>query len=213
MNEGQAAIQCCIHYYIKARSSFHFSVVTLKMGGAFLMENRENNRYSKTSKLVIISLMVALALILNRIVPATPVYHLSLDFLAIFVVGLMYGPIWGGLAYGLADTIGSILIPFGPYNPGITATLVLVGVVYGLCFYRRELEGKKFILMVIISALIIFAIKLFLTTLALWPMYGAGDTYWAYVIMRLPNCIAILIAQVVTTPIMYKILKNRIHII
>lgn len=173
----------------------------------------EKTRYQKTSKLVIISLMIALALILNRIVPATPVYHLSLDFLAIFVVGLLYGPVWGGISYALCDTIGSILIPFGPYNPGITATLVLVGIVYGLFFHNKDLTGKKFILRVVISAIIIFAIKLFLTTLALWPMYGAGDTYWAYVIMRIPNCIAILIAQLVTTPLLYKILKNRIHII
>ena len=173
----------------------------------------ENARYSKTTKLVIIALMVALALILNRLVPATPVYHLSLDFIAIFVVGLLYGPIWGGIAYALADTIGSILIPFGPYNPGITATLLLCGVVYGLFFHNKDLSGKKFIVRVIISALIIFAIKLFLTTLALWPMYGAGDTYWAYVIMRIPNCVAILIAQLVITPLMYKLLKKRIKII
>lgn len=172
----------------------------------------KNSRYQKTSKLVIVSLMIALALILNRIVPATPVYHLSLDFLAIFIVGLMYGPIWGGVAYGLADTIGSILIPFGPYNPAITATLVLIGIIYGLFFYKKDLSGKNLYIKVVISALLIFLVKLFLTTLALWPMFGAGDTYIAYVILRLPNCIAILVAQLVTTPLVYSVIVKRLQL-
>lgn len=172
----------------------------------------KNIRYNRTQKLVIISLMIALALILNRIVPATPVYHLSLDFLAIFMVGLLYGPIWGAVAYGLADTIGSILIPFGPYNPAITATLVLIGLVYGLFFYKKDLTGKALCIRVVISALVIFLIKLFLTTLALWPMFGAGDTYMAYVILRIPNCIAILVAQLITTPLLYKVVVKRLQL-
>lgn len=170
----------------------------------------EKTRYYKTSKIVVISLMVALALILNRIVPATPVYHLSLDFIAIFVVGLLYGPVWGGVSYALADTIGSILIPFGPYNPGITATLLLVGIVYGLFFHNRELTKKALYIRVILSAVVIFVIKLFLTTLALWPMYGAGDTYWAYVLMRIPNCVAILVAQLIVTPVIYNIMVKKV---
>lgn len=180
------------------------------MKGVFLME--KNNRYQKTSKLVIVALMIALALILNRIVPATPVYHLSLDFLAIFIVGLLYGPIWGGVAYALADTIGSILIPFGPYNPAITATLALIGVIYGLFFYKKDLAGKKLYINVAISAVLIFLVKLFLTTLALWPMYGAGDTYMAYVLLRIPNCLAIFVAQLVTTPLIYSIVVKRLHL-
>lgn len=172
----------------------------------------KNNRYYGTAKLVIVALMVALALILNRLVPATPVYHLSLDFLAIYIVGYMYGPLWAGLAYGLADTIGSILIPFGPYNPGITATLILIGVVYGIFFYKKELSGSKYYIKVVLSSLIIFLIKLFLTTLALWPMYGAGDTYWAYVLLRIPNCVAILVAMIILTPLLHKVLLERINL-
>ncbi|MCQ2551226.1 MAG: folate family ECF transporter S component [Clostridia bacterium] len=163
---------------------------------------------NRTKKLVIISLMIAMALILNRLVPATPVYHLSLDFLPIFIIGYMYGPIWAGVGYALCDTIGSILIPFGPYNPLITLTLVLIGIVYGLFFYKKDLTIPR----LVISSLIIFLIKLFLTTLALWPMYGAGDTFMAYVIARIPNCVAILIAQLVITPIIYNILKKTLKI-
>ena len=102
--------------------SFRFSVVT-KVKGGFFMQHAIN---SSTARLVVTALMTALCLVLNRIVPATPVYHISADFIAVFIVAVLYGPVWSGIAYGVADTIGSILIPFGAYNPGITATLVPV---------------------------------------------------------------------------------------
>lgn len=165
---------------------------------------------SNTARLVVTALMTALCLVLNRIVPATPVYHLSADFIAIFITAVLYGPMWAAIAYGAADTIGSILIPFGAYNPGITATLILVGVVYGFVFYGKDLKGKKLIARTIAAAFIVFLIKLFLTTLCLWPMYGADGTYMAYVILRIPNCIAVFAAQIILIPLVYKLIVQRI---
>ncbi len=187
-------------------NSFRFSVVTEVKGGFFMHQTMNNS----TARLVVTALMTALCLVLNRIVPATPVYHLSADFVAIFIVALLYGPVWSGMAYGLADTIGSILVPFGPYNPGITATLILIGVAYGFVFYKKDLTGKALIVRTVAASVIVFLIKLFLTTLCLWPMYGADGTYMAYVLMRLPNCIAMLIAQIVCIPLVYKLIVERL---
>ena len=160
---------------------------------------------SSTARLVVTALMTALCLVLNRIVPATPVYHISA-----VIVAVLYGPVWSGIAYGVADTIGSILIPFGAYNPGITATLVLIGVAYGFVFYKKDMNGKALIIRTVIASVIVFLIKLFLTTLCLWPMFGADGTYMAYVVLRLPNCIAILIAQIICIPLVYKLIVERL---
>ena len=81
-----------------------------------------NNVYSKSYKLVLVALMIAMTLIINRLVPATPVYHLTVDFIPVFVVAVLFGPIWSALTYAIADTIGGILFPMGPFNPGITFT-------------------------------------------------------------------------------------------
>ena len=202
----ETAVQYCIHYYIKVLdSSFHFSVVTKEKGDFFM--------HSNTKRLVIVALLAALTLILNRIVPATPVYHLSIDFLAVFIVGVLYGPFWAGACYGVADTIGSILIPFGPYNPGITATLILIGVIYGLVFYKKDLSDKKLFARVAAASVLTFLVKLFLTTLCLWPMFGGDNTYMAYVILRIPNCVALLVAHLVLMPIVYKLIVERVKVI
>lgn len=163
-----------------------------------------------TQRLVLTAFMIAIAFVLNRIVPATPVYHLSMDFLAIFIVGYKFGPLWAGLAYGIADTLGSILIPFGPYNPGITLSLVILGLIYGFVFYKRDLTGKKIIGYSVICAVLTFLVKLFITTAFLWPVYGADNTYWAYVLLRIPNCISIAIANIVLIPVVYKLLAEKI---
>lgn len=166
------------------------------------------NANSRTFQLVLTSLMIALALVLNRIVPATPVYHLTLDFIPVFIVGVLFGPVWAAIAYGIADTIGSILIPFGAYNPGITLSLMLLGVVYGAVFFNKDCSGKKLFIRTFIAALLTFLIKLFITTLCLWPMFGADNTYWAYVLLRLPNCIPIAIANLILLPIVYKLVMK-----
>ena len=88
-------------------------------------------------KLVLVALMTAMTLIINRVVPATPVYHLAVDFVPVYIVAVLFGPLWSALTYAVADTIGGILFPVGPFNPGITFTLFLIGLVFGLLFYRK----------------------------------------------------------------------------
>jgi len=166
---------------------------------------------SKTYKLVLCAIMIAIAIVLNRIVPATPIYHLSLDFLAIFVIAVSFGPIYSTIAYGIADTLASIILPYGAYNPGITLSLMLIGLCYGLIFYMKEgyiNSNKLFIAKVALVSAIVLLIKLFITTYFLYIMYGGGDTYIAYLITRIPNCAAIAIANVILLPIVYKIIRR-----
>lgn len=171
----------------------------------------EKHINSRTFQLVLTSLMIAIAFVLNRIVPGTPVYHLTLDFLPIFVVAVICGPVWAAIAYGIADTIGSILIPFGPYNPGITLSLMILGLVYGLVFYHKDLTGKNLILRTIAASVLTFLVKLFITTFFLYLMYG-GEGFFAYVITRIPNCLAIAVANLILLPLVYKLLVERIKI-
>lgn len=172
------------------------------------MERQENNR---TYQLVLTALMIAIAFVLNRIVPGTPVYHLTMDFLPIFVVAVLLGPIWAAVAYGIADTIGSILLPFGPYNPGITISLMILGLIYGLVFYHKDLSGKNLIIRTVIASILTFLVKLFITTFFLYLMFG-GEGFLAYVVTRIPNCLAIAVANLILLPIVYKLLVERIRI-
>ena len=102
---------------------------------------QRNNVYSRSYKLVLEALMIAMPLINNRVFPATPVYHISVDFIPVFIVAVIFGPLWSALTYALADAIGAILFPVCPFNPGITFTLFLLGLAFGLVFYKKDLSG------------------------------------------------------------------------
>ena len=76
------------------------------------MDKNVTNR--QTYKLVFVALMIALTLIVNRVFPSTPVYHLTVDFIPVYIVAVLFGPFWSALTYAVADTIGGILFPVGP---------------------------------------------------------------------------------------------------
>ena len=171
----------------------------------------EKHMNSKTFQLVLTSLMIAVAFVLNRIIPGTPVYHLTLDFLPIFAVAVICGPVWAAIAYGIADTVGSILIPFGPYNPGITLSLMFLGLIYGLVFYHKNMKGRNLIFRTLLASFLTFLVKLFITTFFLYLMYG-GESFFAYVVTRIPNCLAIAVANLILLPLVYKLLIERIKI-
>lgn len=172
------------------------------------MKRNESNVY----KLVLISLMIALTLILNRVIPSTPVYHLTVDFVPVFIVAVLYGPLWSAATYAIADTIGSIIMPMGPFNPGITFTLLILGGVFGLVYYKKESSGIWTWIRSFISAIAAFIIKLFGTTYFLYLMYGGpnGMGYYAYVISRIPNCLIFAALVFILLPTVQKVIIERL---
>lgn len=62
-----------------------------------------NHAYGNSYRLVLVALMIALTIIVNRVFPATPVYHLTVDFVPIFIIAVLFGPFWSALTYAVAE--------------------------------------------------------------------------------------------------------------
>lgn len=171
-----------------------------------------NNVYSKSYKLVLVAIMIAMTIIINRVAPATPVYHLTVDFIPVFIVAVLFGPLWSAATYAIADAVGGILFPVGPFNPGITFTLLIIGAALGLIYYNKDISGKWLWLRACLAALVTLAVKLFGTTYFLYLTYGGpnGMGYWAYVISRIPNCVIFSALVLVLLPIVQKLIVERI---
>ena len=171
-----------------------------------------NHAYSRSHKLVLTALMIALTIIINRVIPATPVYHLTVDFIPVFIIAVTLGPVWSALTYAVADAIAAILFPVGPFNPGITFTLLLIGLAFGLIDYNKNISGKWTFIRAFLAALVSLIIKLFGTTYFLFITYGGpnGAGYWAYVISRIPNCVIFAALVLVLLPIVQKVIIERI---
>jgi ECF transporter S component (folate family) len=169
MNEEQRFVGCgtilrpLLHK--ETSTSFLFNVVNYLIfrERSFFMQND-----SQLKKLIIISLFIALEIILTRFCSInTPIMRIGFGFLPVAMLGIMYGPVWAGIAYLLGDVLGMMIFPSGPYFPGFTLTAFLTGVTYGLVLHKKPITCKR----TFFAALIVCC----LCNLLL-------DTYWLYIL-------------------------------
>ena len=99
----------------------------------------QNHRYVR--RVAISAMCVAGSVVLCRLLGFSPggtALRVEIGFLPILLVAHLYGPLWSGMAYLLADLLGA-LVTTG-VDPFIMLAKASVGVCMGLFFYRRSLS-------------------------------------------------------------------------
>jgi len=86
----------------------------------------------------------------------TNLIKIGFSVFPIAVIAMLYGPVAAGIAGGLNDIMGYILAPVGgAYIPGFTISMILLGVIYGVAFYKKEIKLTRIIITEIIITLFI----------------------------------------------------------
>lgn len=118
-------------------------------------------------RLVYLAFLIALNIVLVRLLSfQTPVSRLDFGFVPISLAGAMFGPIWGGIAGGLADIFGMLFNSKGmAFFFGWTLNAILHGVFFGLFLYKQ----KKSLLRITLCV----ALKGILVDLLLGSIWGA----------------------------------------
>ena len=126
--------------------------------------------------------MVALSVVFCRFVgfsPENSAFRFEFGFLPIAFVAELFGPLWSGVAYLVADAIGSLFSGYAP-NPAIAACKLLTGVVMGLFLSNRIYKKRPSLLRVIIAfSIIAVGVDFLLMSPILMALYGwtAGVTF------------------------------------
>jgi len=102
-----------------------------------------------TRRLTYLGLLTALAVIFTRFVSVTVAiggvdnFRLGIGHLFLIMAGVLYGPLAGAYVGGMADIIGFVARPGGPYTPLFTLTSILTGLLPGLVLaaIRRNKRG------------------------------------------------------------------------
>ena len=79
-----------------------------------------------TKKLITLSVLVAMDVVLTRFLSINAWNtRIGFGFVPMVIAAMMYGPLSAGIVAALADFIGAILFPTGPYFPGFTFSVFL----------------------------------------------------------------------------------------
>lgn len=118
-----------------------------------------------------LALLTALEIVLSRFLSFS-VWNVKIgfSFVPIAVAAMLYGPLAAGITAALADFLGAVLFPIGPYFPGFTLTAFLMAAVLGI-FLRREQNWCRIAAAVVINQ---FILGLFM------------NTYWISVLYKSP---------------------------
>lgn len=159
-----------------------------------------------TNKLVAIALLTAISVVLRLLgFPQSGTFRIELGFVPIAVAGAVFGPVWAGISYVLADIVGTLCTGLAP-APTITLCKLLMGVIYGVCFYRRK---RSFLSILLSVTIITIFIDLIAMPLALMPITG-GKTFWAILSDRVLASLVNFPLRVASLALTFKYLKNFI---
>lgn len=134
-----------------------------------------------TKIIVTVGVLTALSVLFRLFLgyPQTGNTRYDLGFLPIAAVGQMFGALWGGVAYVLADLVGTFFTGQSPYPP-ITLCKFLFGAIFGLYFHGRRLSLPRILLCVLTISVVVDLVAM---PLALSPLMGAGA--YAILVQRL----------------------------
>jgi len=164
-----------------------------------------SKKNSNTLRLVVMAFMIAISVVLTRFCSInTPILRIGFGFLPCALMGIMYGPLWAGAGYAIADILGMVIFPNGAYFPGFTLTAFLTGLVYGFFYRKGEVTLKTSI---VPNLIVSFGLNLILDTI--WLMILMGQGFWALLPTRIVKCVVMFVIQTALIPLVWNKIMLR----
>ena len=125
----------------------------------------------RTQTLTTMGILLAIQMLLSSfgVFQLTESVKISLAHLAVAPTAMLFGPVAAGIQGALSDFLGYLLRPSGPYFPGFTLSAALLGVVYGMLFFKTKHSLWQIILA---RVLVCVFVNICLNTVFLTMLYG-----------------------------------------
>lgn len=167
--------------------------------------NQTKSSLFSTHSIALMGLLLAAQIILSRFCSiATWNIKIGFTFIPLVLSAGLFGPVSAGLLAALADFLGAILFPIGPYFPGFTFTQFCMGMVFGLFLQKKQTLPS------VICAVLITQIlgSLLLDTYWISTLYGSP--YWVLFGTRAIQCAVMCTLEIVIIPVLCKQLVPRL---
>lgn len=94
--------------------------------------------FKRISCLTLTGIFIAVYMLIESLAIEIPYSRINFAFLAIAVIGMLFGPVVGFLSGGICDIVGYIVHPAGGFMPLYVLIGMLQGLIYGLVLYRKS---------------------------------------------------------------------------
>ncbi len=162
----------------------------------------------KVKNTTICAMLIALSAVIGMYsVMITPDLRVSFAFLPIALGAYLYGPMVGAILGGTSDIVNFIMKPMGPYFPGFTLSGILLGFIFGLWFYKKNIGVIRIFLANLTVGIIVNA---FLNTY--WRHMTVGIPFKELFYTRFPWQIVLLVINSIMFFMLYSALKKFISV-
>lgn len=165
---------------------------------------RENEKLKKSHTLVLCqaALTVALEIVLNRFCSINTFgTKIGVSFVPIALCAILNGPWVAGACWAVADLLGALLFPIGPYFPGFTVIAFAMGAVYGLFLRKNSGYFVCYVVPTLINCLIL---GLLVNTLWVTLLYSSRG-YWGWFVYRLAQYAILVPVNLILLPFIKKL--------
>ena len=161
------------------------------------------NKKALVRTLCQVAMLIALEIVLDRFCSiTTPITRIGFAFIPMALCGMLFGPVWAGAAYAIADLLGAALFSYAVF-PGITLVRLVAGVLYGLLLHRENIRFFPHLVLTALADQIICTLALMTLVLSL----NTGTPYFKLLITRLPQAGILLVLELILFPVLLQLRK------
>jgi len=147
----------------------------------------KNPRSLTTASLLAAIYTVSYYPAIGRFIIVPGLVEIRLGFIAIAVAAALFGPFMAAIVAFLGDMIGTLLLSGASFFWGFTVNWVVLGFVFGLCFYKEKITLPRIVCAMLFNTCVI---SLLLTTK--WIQIMSGRPFQELFLLRLPLSAAML---------------------
>lgn len=157
-------------------------------------------RYLSTHVLTRIAVLVSMSVVLKVFLSFTlQVYRFTFYDIPLMIVGIMFGPLIGGISGFVVDWINIMAPNFATGFNLFTISSMMWGIIPGLLLFgRKDLSLRRIIVAVVVTSLVCFGIN----TVQLYQWQGLG--IWGAMPARIVTLLIKLPIQVIVLEVLYK---------
>ncbi|MFI3163418.1 MAG: folate family ECF transporter S component [Bacillota bacterium] len=162
---------------------------------------------SKTKSISYTAIFTALTFVLNYVyIPFGGMFGVSFVIFSCFLAGILLGPYRGFIVGGLADFLGCVALGYPP-NVFILLGSALWGFFAGMAF--RHLKIPRIAQMAVAGTVAFVICSMLLNTYGMYTYTSGGNTYFAYMLARLPVQFTNFAVNLIFTVLFVDILERR----